>query len=870
MPPKATALLLFVSIFLQGSSALRSRETWKSLFTLRTGAGEEEGEDLTAAHANYMDQAEKTTKHPILFQFVENCGIVCHDKISTKINAFHLHSPNKVAAHLIHPSVTPESPKHYYSIVDTTHGLAHINISTAAQVADELSDEVVDFAPVIPSFKIHENVDLGSLCPDASSVTKEIELYVLFFPRSAEHIKSFVNEIKSSVFSFRVHEKDLQSMAEDDTTAITIQVYCPDVESALLYFSSRPDVQWIEVKHPFKPLIRWAKNITQTGLPGAGPLQYVGIAGSGRIIGIADTGIDDESCYFKDITKGFPYDHLDLTHRKVVYYDTYVDDIDEDGHGTAVSGTAAGKCGDTFGFQTEEGSISTGGEASHYDGQAWDAKIAFFDIGSGGGSSASSLSVPGDAKNNLYKPLYNWGARVQSMSWGSSSNSYTNDARYVDSFMWDYHDSLILHAAGNSGESSSHNSVPNTVGSPATNKNGVSVGASSNDEKSWNYKGVVNKDGTKYNRDSLAGFSSRGPTQDGRVKPDVCAVGWYMQAPLYDSSQSEEGHCQIEPTSGTSFACPMLAGTAVLIEEYFLDGWYGTGVQGGSEGFTPSGALLKAMLIHGAQPLLQVQMGDTSVDETTWLDSNQGFGRAQVDMGLSFNTNATRDGLTQFVLGAADTSSEHYVAMDSCTTHTYNFTVVTLDELPEGQDMPSTVYATLVWTDYPGSVGSSNPLVNDLDIRIYNSTTSFDAVRVNDRRNNAEMVVLENPSPGGEYIVEIKCISMSVTQPYALVLTGENGKIYIPPDSGLDLGLSNLALTAIGVMCAITCCLTVCVYWIAYGSSNRKAKRKEADAQYATQLAEQKERNMQKKKARIERQRRKNQGTAAPSKPSKA
>jgi hypothetical protein len=48
------------------------------------------------------------------------------------------------------------------------------------------------------------------------------------------------------------------------------------------------------------------------------------------------------------------------------------------------------------------------------------------------------------------------GARVLSMSWGSASNAYTNDARYVDDFMWNYPDSLVLHAAGNSGQSASY------------------------------------------------------------------------------------------------------------------------------------------------------------------------------------------------------------------------------------------------------------------------------------------------------------------------------------------------------------------------------------------------------------------------------
>lgn len=318
----------------------------------------------------------------------------------------------------------------------------------------------------------------------------------------------------------------------------------------------------------------------------------------------------------------------------------------------------------------------------------------------------------------------------------------------------------------------------------------------------------------------------------------------------------------MEPISGTSFSCPLLAGTAVLIEQYFVEGWYGTGTKNGSTGFTPSGALLKAMLIHGAQPLLQIQKGDSETEETEWLDSNQGFGRAQVDMSLNFNVNATRDGLTQFVLGASDTSSEHYVAMTTCTTHTYDFTVVATADLPSGQDAPRTVYATLAYTDYPGPVGSGAALINDLDLKITSGGTTYAAVREDDRKNNVEMVKLENPVAGQTYTVEVSCHSLSYSQPYALVLTGENGKVAVPHSEDLDLGLSNLAITAIAVMSGITCCLTLCVYWIAYGSSKRKATLKEANSQYAIQLAEQKEKNAAKKKARLERQRRKNQGAA--------
>lgn len=86
--------------------------------------------------------------------------------------------------------------------------------------------------------------------------------------------------------------------------------------------------------------------------------------------------------------------------------------------------------------------------------------------------------------------------------------------------MWNYPDSLILVAAGNDGLDGG-----NTVGSPATNKNGIGVGASLNDEESWNINGRVSTKEAKLKKGGLAMFSSRGPTADGRLKPEICGVG---------------------------------------------------------------------------------------------------------------------------------------------------------------------------------------------------------------------------------------------------------------------------------------------------------------------------------------------------------
>jgi len=105
--------------------------------------------------------------------------------------------------------------------------------------------------------------------------------------------------------------------------------------------------------------------------------------------------------------------------------------------------------------------------------------------------------------------------------------------------MYEYPDSLILFAAGNDGSQGW-----NSVVSPSTNKNGISCGAGLNDQNSFMEnegdfeKSIMQKSSpqtqilpfyegeTLISVNELAYFSSRGPTADGRLKPDIIGPGW--------------------------------------------------------------------------------------------------------------------------------------------------------------------------------------------------------------------------------------------------------------------------------------------------------------------------------------------------------
>jgi hypothetical protein len=135
-------------------------------------------------------------------------------------------------------------------------------------------------------------------------------------------------------------------------------------------------------------------------------------------------------------------------------------------------------------------------------------------------------------------------------------------------------------------------------------------------------------------------------------------------------------HCSTSASMGTSFACPLLASHAVLAREYFVAGYYPSGHRNGKDSFEPSGALLKAVLVHGAEKLKVVQQSDGTTESTILErgDNNQGYGRTEMKNALSFSVNATLDGLTYFVVGAADSGSEHYKALKGGDApHVYSF-----------------------------------------------------------------------------------------------------------------------------------------------------------------------------------------------------
>jgi hypothetical protein len=114
-----------------------------------------------------------------------------------------------------------------------------------------------------------------------------------------------------------------------------------------------------------------------------------------------------------------------------------------------------------------------------------------------------------------------------------------------------------------------------TIGLLASTKNSIAVGA-------------LMDDGF-----TIAGFSSLGPTTDGRVKPELVAKGWKQFSTMPNNSYTDGTNCSSCPGFGTSMSSPVVTGIAGLVTQQYRKTF----------GVTPSASILKTLLIAGADDL---------------------------------------------------------------------------------------------------------------------------------------------------------------------------------------------------------------------------------------------------------------------------
>jgi subtilisin family serine protease len=374
------------------------------------------------------------------------------------------------------------------------------------------------------------------------------------------------------------------------------------------------------------------------------PRPGLGLSGSGETIGICDTGLDTGDPQtihpdFKGRVKWIKSYPMGPDLNQFVTNpggDDGPADLDS-GHGTHTSGSILSSGVSSAGLADTAGPIR---------GLAYKARLAFQAV-----EQECKWKNPADLQRFgrfllvgipsdlavLFGDSYAKGARIHSNSWGGGDpGSYDDQCRQLDQFVCDHKDFCVVVAAGNDGTDSDGDGKinPMSVSSPGTAKNCITVGACENNRPSFDaehygdwwprdfpvapFKAQPMAD----NPDDVVAFSSRGPTKDGRFKPEVIAPGTFVLSTRSRMIAPNNTAWAPFPESklyffmgGTSMATPLTSGAVAVVREY---------LRKKQKIRRPSAALLKAAMVAGATRVPSGVQGAI-------VDNDQGYGRVDVD-----------------------------------------------------------------------------------------------------------------------------------------------------------------------------------------------------------------------------------------------
>jgi len=446
-------------------------------------------------------------------------------------------------------------------------------------------------------------------------------------------------------------------------------------------------MRWLEeIPPPAQPFVDGIRTNTQAEVVQVAPY---GRSGAGVTVGIWDVGLADTN-------------HTDLAGRLTIAETNSAEGVRA--HATHVAGIVGG---------SGELSAAKGGYVRQWRGQAPAATLISWDT-------HNAVAEHKDAIENRHVAVSqnSWGVQIDAF-FGNCNlyGDYNNDApafdRLVNGSLYGGRLNAVF-AAGNARKNASTNGCAVgpyfTIGPPATAKNPLTVGAINSDDH------------------SMTSFSSWGPLDDGRLKPDLVAPGAEVGGD-HGIMSTTTGN-QYSVLIGTSMATPAVSGAiALLLEEY----------RARLNDHAPRPCLVKALLLHTALDL---------DDATPWYnpgpDFASGYGRLQIRAALD---QVRADG---FLVGR--------VAHGEVATYT----------LPVPAGAPA-LKVTLAWDDVAAAENAAVALVNDLDLVVLDPLgqphlpwtldpvdPSAAAVRTRpDRLNVVEQVQLASPPLAGDWVVRV-------------------------------------------------------------------------------------------------------------------
>ncbi len=412
------------------------------------------------------------------------------------------------------------------------------------------------------------------------------------------------------------------------------------------------------------------------------------VTGQGYFAGVWDAGIADTS------HREFP--------GRIIPRDSFTD---PDHHATHVTGT-----------------IAAAGLNTGVRGMAWEAEIWSYDWNNQLTELTRAASEGLLVSNHSYGIKLGWTREDSEWVWNGPPDAdedyrfgfYTrSQSRALDELAYKAPGLLMVWSAGNSrGGTGDGTREPNgpfdCIGPEAISKNVLAVGA-------------VDKIPGGYAKPTdvrMTSFSSWGPSDDGRVKPDIVAPGQALYSTLPEDRYGF--------SSGTSMSAPVVSGSLLLLQQLYHR----------MNGRHMKAATLKGLVIHTAYETGKNRGPDYS------------FGWGMLNTQAAADLVAKEDGVSTFI---------RELTLNDGDVYKFDF----------HSDGEADIVATISWTDLPGAppfTDKINPpdimLVHDLDIRITDETGNVykpwvldpadpekPAERGDNYRDNVEKLLIGDPEP---------------------------------------------------------------------------------------------------------------------------
>jgi len=504
---------------------------------------------------------------------------------------------------------------------------------------------------------------------------------------------SFPNNAKYDDGTYKVHIIIFDDVSQAEASQAIINYLGQEIQSlewimdktlairlpyeAIYDLASLDEVRWVEPAPP--------PNATQNAVAAqrinVDDVRWVApynLSGNGVSVGIWDGGA--------------VYPHNDLSNRLITKIDTPSYNQDTD-HATHVAGTIAGS---GIGDYRAQG-MAPKAYILSYDFHSDISEIlnavqgSYIDISNHSYSSIVGITCTPNGSCSFYNNTGLFG-------------EYSDQTYWFDKIVFDT-DLLIFKAAGNDrGDCALFNGIYycdgtyDTIPERGNAKNIITIGATTDDN-------------------DITTFSSFGPSDDGRIKPDLCANGELLYSTLDPNQLYNNTYSSYGSMSGTSMASPSAAGAGALLFEHYRN----------TEGDDPKPGTLKTLMIHGAQDL-----GGAGPDYMC------GWGL------IDTHTSAKLISQGAWQINRMTRPNENQI---------FSITVT---------DTTKPLKATLGWTDPPGNTESTNALINDLNLVLISpsniyyypwilgglSNPTANARRGVNNVDNIEQVVVENPEAG--------------------------------------------------------------------------------------------------------------------------